>query len=100
MKRLKEKFREQELKIYWIGFQDRISKLRVYSKKMGLYAVGFDYNDRVSYGYGIRYGAGLIYIDRDGMVRKRIAKGFSEQSLNEVMDRLMSPGFGNTPDPG
>jgi hypothetical protein len=43
----------------------------------------------VARSYGMSYGAGVIFIDSEGMVRKRIAKGFTELELREVLKGLL-----------
>ncbi len=71
------------LKIIWIGFQDRIERLRKFASKHKLDAVGFDRGNSVATSYGISYGAGVLFIDKDGIVQKRIAKGFSEHAIRD-----------------
>ncbi len=80
------------LKIIWIGFQDRIDRLRPFALKHKLDAVGFDRGNSVATSYGISYGAGVLFIDKDGIVQKRIAKGFGEQTLRDNMGTII-PGI-------
>ena len=86
MKRAEEKYKEEGLKVIWIGFQDKKEKIMEFMVKHGIdSSVGFDKRNLISIEYGIAYGAGLIAINKEGIVIKRIAKGFSEDELIEVL---------------
>lgn len=90
MKRMVEEHSEHKLKAIWIGFQDRIDRLQVFSKKHGLESVGFDRGNKVATSYGISYGAGVIFINSSGMVQDRFAKGFSYQTIKENMGTIIT----------
>jgi cytochrome oxidase Cu insertion factor (SCO1/SenC/PrrC family) len=83
VKRLQERYKEQGLTPVWIGFQDRPDKLRGFADNLGIRPVGYDDRDKVARSYGVSYGAGVIFIDASGIVRKRVAKGFTEAALLE-----------------
>ncbi len=86
MKRAEEKYKEEGLKVIWIGFQDKLEKIKEFILKHGIdSSVGFDKRNLISIEYGIAYGAGLIAINKEGIVIKRIAKGFSEDELIELL---------------
>ena len=86
MKRAEEKYKEEGLKVIWIGFQDKKDKIMEFILKHGIdSSVGFDKRNMISIEYGIAYGAGLIAINKEGIVIKRIAKGFSEDELIELL---------------
>jgi predicted butyrate kinase (DUF1464 family) len=86
VKRAEEKYKEEGLKVIWIGFQDKLEKIKEFILKHGIdSSVGFDKRNLISIEYGIAYGAGLIAINKEGIVVKRIAKGFSEDELIEVL---------------
>ncbi len=86
MKRAEEKYKEEGLKVIWIGFQDKKEKIMEFILKHGIdSSVGFDKRNLISIEYGVAYGAGLIAINKEGIVIKRIAKGFSEDELIEVL---------------
>ncbi len=89
MKRLWEKYRDQGLVVLWIGHQDKIRKLNRYIKKVGLDDYLFDRDDSVAMKYGITYGAGIVFIDRQGVVRTRIPKGFSPQDLEKGIKKIL-----------
>ena len=90
MKRLQEKFKDQQLTPIWIGFQDRPDKLRKFADNLGIRPVGYDDRDKVARSYGVSYGAGVIFIDASGMVRKRVAKGFTEAALLEGVSLIIN----------
>ncbi len=86
MKRAEEKYKEEGLKVIWIGFQDKKEKIMEFMVKHDIdSSVGFDKRNLISIEYGIAYGAGLIAINKEGIVVKRIAKGFSEDELIELL---------------
>ena len=89
MKRMEGEHSKARLKIIWIGFQDRAERLKVFSKKHNMEAVGFDRGNKVASSYGISYGAGVIFINSTGMVQKRLAKGFSEHTIRKNMGTII-----------
>jgi hypothetical protein len=91
VKRAEQKFEKEGLKIIWMGFQDRKDNLMDFMRKHGVdSSVGFDERDQIAGKYGIAYGAGLIAINKEGIVTKRIAKGFSEKGLIEALGYAMN----------
>jgi hypothetical protein len=86
VKRAEEEYKEEGLKVIWMGFQDRKDKLMDFMIKHDIHAsVGFDERNLVAGQYGIAYGAGLIAIDKGGIVKKKIPRGFSEKGLIEAL---------------
>lgn len=86
VRRAEKAFAEKRLKVLWIGFQDRQEKIRSYIERQGIRMdVGFDEGDRMAKQLGIRYGAGIAVLNEQGIVKKRLAKGFSEKSLIETI---------------
>lgn len=86
MKRAEDEFEKEGFKVIWMGFQDGKDKIMKFMTKHDIQSsVGYDERNMISSKYGIAYGAGLILIDRDGIVQKRIPKGFSEDELLEVL---------------
>ncbi len=86
MKRAEEEYKEEGLKVIWIGIQDKKDKIIKFMVKHDIdSSVGFDKRNIISSEHGIAYGAGLIAINKEGIVIKRIAKGFSEDELIELL---------------
>jgi cytochrome oxidase Cu insertion factor (SCO1/SenC/PrrC family) len=86
VKRAEDEFEEEGFKVIWMGFQDGKDKIMNFMTKHDIQSsVGYDERNMISSKYGIAYGAGLILIDREGIVQKRIPKGFSEDELLEVL---------------
>lgn len=91
MKRAEDTFSEAELKVIWIGFQDKKENIVEFMIKHDIdSSVGFDRLNLISTNYGIAYGAGLIAIDKEGMVIKRIPKGFSGEGLIEALRSVLN----------
>jgi len=73
-----------------MGFQDRKEKIREFMSKHGvLSSVGFDERDRISKKYHVSYGAGIVMIDKNGIVKKRVPKGFSEKALLDALGSVV-----------
>jgi peroxiredoxin len=90
VKSAEQEFEDVGLKVIWMGFQDRKDKLMKFMKKHDVHSsVGFDERNMIAGMYGIAYGAGLIAINKDGIVTKRIAKVFSEEGLIEALEHAM-----------
>lgn len=71
--------------VIWIGFQDREARIKDYALKHGIRKnIIFDDKDVIAKQYGMRYGAGLVVIDKKGIVKARLPKGFSGKRLQEA----------------
>jgi hypothetical protein len=86
VKGLEREYSQQNLKVIWIGFQDREDKIREFMERHGVSSVAYDRGDRVAEKYGIKYGAGLVFINRKGIVVKRVPKGFSEKEMRVALE--------------
>jgi hypothetical protein len=49
----------------------------------------FDGNDAMSRKFGMTYGGGVVFIDRNGVVRARVPKGFSATSLEAALKKIL-----------
>ena len=88
---------KEGLKIIWMGFQDVQDKIMEFMTKHDINSsVGYDTRNLISSQYGIAYGAGLIAVDKEGIVQKKIPKGFSEDELIESL-KVIIHGTGNEP---
>lgn len=86
MKRVEKVDSKVSPKVIWIGFQDKQENIKRFMSKHNIESgVVFDEGNVVSRQYGIRYGAGLIVINGEGIVKKRVPKGFSEKELTEAL---------------
>lgn len=91
MKRVEKTFDKKNLKVIWLGFQDKESKIKEFISKHSIQdGVGYDNGDAISKQYGIKYGAGLVIINSDGIVKRRLAKGFSEKKLMEALNTALT----------
>lgn len=91
MKRVERKYDAERLKVIWIGFQDKKENIARFMKKHDIQkGVGYDKGNILAKQYGIRYGAGLVVINGEGIVKKRVPKGFSENDLVEAVDAVLN----------
>lgn len=89
MRRAQEKYKSQGLKILFIAHQDKIRKLNRFVKQNGVPDYLFDPDDRMSSKYGMTYGGGIVFINREGVVKGRIPKGFSPSRLEEEIKKIL-----------
>lgn len=90
MKRIGDQYQTKGLKVIWMGFQDKKEKIMDFMSRHDIHSsVGYDNRNVISRKYGIKYGAGVVMIDREGVVRKRVPKGFSEKTLLEALEYIM-----------
>ena len=75
----------------YIGHQDRIKKLNIYAKKNGIPDYLFDPDDSMSRKYGMTYGGGIVFINREAIVKARIPSGFSPARLEEEIKKIIVP---------
>jgi hypothetical protein len=73
----------------FIGHQDRIEKLTEYARKNGVKDYFYDPEDKMSEKFGITYGAGFIFIDREGIVKGRVPKAISSSRLEEELKKIL-----------
>lgn len=92
MKRAEKQHATEGLKVIWIGHQDKVSKLVAYAKRNGITSnFAFDKDDSMSRKYGMTYGGGVVFVDRTGMARLRIPKGFTAAQLDAAIKRILAP---------
>lgn len=73
-----------------VGFQDTRENIRNYaSEKKIPYPVAYDDENRLASSYGLPYGAGVIFISKDGIVTGRFRSGFTEADFEKEL-RLFS----------
>lgn len=73
-----------------IGFQDERENIRNYVKKNKLpYPVAFDDENKIASSYGLPYGAGVIFISKDGIVTGRFRSGFTEPDFEKELKRVL-----------
>lgn len=73
----------------WIAHQDRIEKLNAYARKNAIPDYYFDPDDSQSKKFGMTYGGGVVFINREGVVKVRIPKGFSPATLEESLKKII-----------
>jgi hypothetical protein len=74
--------------VLWVGHQDTIKKLTAYAEKNRIPDYLFDPDDGMSRKYRMTYGGGVVFIDREGVVRLRVPKGISPAGLDDAIRRI------------
>ncbi len=84
-----EKHAGEGLKVYYIGHQDRVEKLVQYAKDNNLPDFFFDPDDSMSAKFGMTYGGGVVFINRDSVVKARIPRGISSSMLEAELQKIL-----------
>lgn len=72
-----------------MGHQDTIKKLTGYAGKNRIPDYLFDPDDGMSRKYRMIYGGGVVFIDRQGVVRERVPKGISPAGLEASIQKIL-----------
>ncbi|MFZ3073465.1 MAG: hypothetical protein WA162_09500, partial [Thermodesulfobacteriota bacterium] len=82
--------KHKELVIVGIGIYDSEAAIRKHVLANAIpWGVGYDEGDKISGLYGITYGAGMVFINKDGVVAERFLTGVSEKKFNETLDKIL-----------
>lgn len=73
----------------FVGHQDTPRKLTAYARKNNIPDYLFDRDGGMSRAYRITYGAGIVFIDREGTVRHRVPKAFSPGVLEAGLRKIL-----------
>ena len=73
-----------------IGFQDTKENIINYVNEKKLpYPVAYDDENKVASSYGLPYGAGMIFISRDGLVTGRFRSGFTQPDFEKELKKVL-----------
>ena len=89
VQRAVEKHHDAGLTVLWIGHQDRAEKLTETAKKNGIPDYFFDPDESMSKKYRMTYGGGVVFINREAVVKMRVPKGFSAASLEAALKKIL-----------
>lgn len=87
--RAEKKYAEAGLTVLWIGHQDKTAKLTEYAKKNNIPDYLFDPDDGMSRKFGMTYGGGVVFVNRDGIVKSRVPKGISAASIESELKKIL-----------
>jgi hypothetical protein len=88
--RAEQKHKDQNLTVLWVGHQDKPPKLTEYAKKNNIPDYLFDPDDSMSRKFGMTYGGGVVFINRDAVVKARVPKGISSSSLEAELKKILN----------
>lgn len=89
LRQAEEKHSGEGLKVYYIGHQDRLQNLVRYAKDNNVPDFLFDPDDSMSRKFGITYGAGVVFINRDAVVKSRIPRGISSSMVEAELQKIL-----------
>lgn len=75
--------------VLWVAHQDRVPKLNAFIKANGIPDYLFDPDDRMSRTFGMTYGGGVVFINRDGIVKARVPKGISSARMEAELAKIL-----------
>jgi hypothetical protein len=85
-----EKYSDKGLQVIGLGFQDSEANIRKYVKEQGMpWPVGYDRDDRLAALYRIPFGAGAVFIDREGIIRGTFRGGFGLKMLEVELGKIL-----------
>lgn len=88
MKGAREK--HKELAVVGIGIQDSEANIKNYVLDNAVpWPTGHDKGNLISEAYGITYGAGMVFINKEGIVVERFLTGITEKKFNETLDKIL-----------
>ena len=91
MQRTYNRYKENGLMVIGLGFQDAKNALMKFARdmKMGDMPLVFDTESNAAAKYGISYGAGAVFINRNGIVTKRFIAGFNDKEFLEEVSMII-----------
>ncbi|MBI5101338.1 MAG: hypothetical protein HZB33_05835 [Nitrospirae bacterium] len=89
VKRAQQKYEKEGLTVLWIGHQDRPAKLTSFAQKNGIPDYLFDGDDTMSRKYGMTYGGGVVFVNREAVVKSRVPKGISPSRLDAELKKII-----------
>lgn len=91
MQRTYTKYKGNGLAVIGLGFKDTKANLVSFAKNMKIddMLLVFDTESHAAAKYGIVYGAGAVFINRNGIVTKRFIAGFGEKEFLEEVDKIV-----------
>lgn len=89
VRRAKEKHSDKGLIVIWITHQDRVEKLQKYARDNNVPDFVFDPDDSVSRKFGMTYGGGVVFVNSGGVVKSRIPKGISANTLEAELKKIL-----------
>lgn len=80
---MQERFKEEGLHVIVLGFQDTRENLVRYAKELNVpkLTFAFDIDSDAAKLYDIKYTAAVVFIDKKGIVSRRLSGGFNEPEL-------------------
>jgi alkyl hydroperoxide reductase subunit AhpC len=85
-----EEHKGKGLNIIGLGFQDTESKIKEYVSETEMsWPVGYDTDELIAKEYGVYFGAGLVFIDREGKVTAIFKGAFDETMLKKELDKIL-----------
>jgi len=91
VQRTYNRYKENGLMVIGLGFHDAKGALMKFAMdmKMDDTPLVFDTASHAAAKYGISYGAGAVFINRNGIVTKRFIAGFNEKEFLEEVDKIV-----------
>lgn len=90
MKGAYKKYAAQGLQVIGIGIQDTETNIRRFANELAMdWPVAHDKDGVATRLYGITFGAGAVFIDKDGIVKSRFITGFEEDEFKKALDKII-----------
>lgn len=83
-----------KVEIIGIGFQDGKKNIKKFAKDLTMpWPVIFDTGTKIGKAYGISFGAGTVFIDKNGIISGMLVAGFSQEELDDKVKEMETSSF-------
>lgn len=90
MKGAYKKYSAQGLQVIGVGIQDTEANIRRFANELSMdWPVAHDKEATVTRLYGITFGAGAVFIGKDGIVKGRFLTGFEEDEFKKELAKII-----------
>ena len=80
--------------IIGIGFQDGQKNIEKFASELTMpWPVIFDTGTKIGNAYGISFGAGTVFIDKNGIISGMLVAGFSQEELDGKVREMKASSF-------
>lgn len=92
VEKVMEKFKDEELTVIALGFQDTRENIKGAIEKKGIedFIYVYDKDAKVAKQFGIALVAASVFIDRAGIVRKTFPGGFNKSELIKATYKIIN----------
>lgn len=74
-----------------VGIQDKSENIKAFAEELEMtWPVVFDEGNVISKAYGITYGAGMVFVDSNGIVKKRYVNAVESKEFSDALSLIIN----------